>query len=95
MSEDADAPVIEEDTGPEIVHWYPPRHSLPQVAPARTDGALLLGAAALGAMAIGALAIGALAIGRLAIGHARIKDLEIDQLTVRKLKVVEAARERA
>ena len=78
-----------DETEPELVHWYPPRHQLPHPSPGRTEGALLLGFAAIGAFALGAVAIGALAIGRLAIGHARIKSLEIDELTVRRLKVLE------
>ena len=84
-------PSVDEETDPEIVHWYPPRHptAQAQATGALTVAAVAIGAAALGAFAVGALAVGALAIGRLAVGRARFRELEIDRLTVRVLKVLE------
>ena len=78
-----------DDADPEIVHWYPPRHHLPQALGPRSVTAASVGALALGALAFGAMAIGVLAIGRLAVGRARFKDLEIDRLTVRSLRILE------
>lgn len=85
---DTESDTLEEDQ-PEIVHWYPPRHHLPEASGIKTIGAVSAGALAMGALAFGAMAIGALAIGRLVVGRARFKELEIDRLTVRSLKILE------
>jgi hypothetical protein len=62
-------------------------------SPAAQLVALALGAAALGAFAIGAVAIGKLAISGLVVRRARFRSVEIDDLTVRRLRVLEPARE--
>ena len=85
---DIESDVLEEDQ-PEIVHWYPPRHHLPEATGVKTLGAASVGALAMGALALGAMAIGALAIGRLVVGRAHFRELEIDKLTVRSLKILE------